>query len=106
MICTNKYFYRFYSATVAMETGDGSVSWSEVYSDFFLAEDVLSACVPVWDQPTAMLLGVTCIDVNVTYFTSLTNGEQVKLILMYFYIVQTLGAIQVTKHSISGMSQC
>ena len=82
--------YRFYSTAVAMETNNSEVSWSEVYSDFFLGEEVLSACLPVWDQPTAVLLGVTCIDVNVTYFTSLTDGEQVKLISLYFYIMLTV----------------
>ena len=60
-----------------METNERDVSWSEVYSDFFLATDVLSACLPVRDVATAELLGVTCVDVNVTYFESLSNGEQV-----------------------------
>ena len=82
-------FYRFYSAAVAMETNDRQVSWSEVYSDFFLGENVLSACLPIRDVSTAMLLGVTCIDVNVTYFKSLSNGEQVKLMLLFSYIMHT-----------------
>lgn len=60
-----------------METNESEVSWSEVYSDFFLATDVLSACLPVRDVTAAELLGVTCVDVNVTYLESLSNGTQV-----------------------------
>lgn len=62
-----------------METNDSEISWTEVYSDFFLGEDVLSACLPIRDLSSAVLLGVTCIDVNVTYFKSLSNGEEVKI---------------------------
>ena len=60
-----------------METEESEVSWSEVYSDFFLATDVLSACLPVRDVYTAELLGVTCVDVNVTFFRSLDNSDEV-----------------------------
>ena len=60
-----------------METNEREVSWSEVYSDFFLETDVLSACLPVRDVAIAELLGVTCVDVNVTYLESLSNGAQV-----------------------------
>ena len=60
-----------------METDEREVSWSEVYSDFFLATDVLSACLPVRDVSTAELLGVTCVDVNVTFFRSLNSSDQV-----------------------------
>jgi len=74
-----------------MDTNNSEVSWSEVYSDFFLDTDVLSACSPVRDLSTDELLGVTCVDVNVTYFNSLTNGEQVKIMLsMCFYILHTI----------------
>ena len=86
-----------------METNNSEVTWSEVYSDFFLSEEVLSACSPVWHQPTDVLLGVTCVDVNVTYFMSLTDGEQVMLMSLYFCIMHTmsLGGIRATKLFIS-----
>ena len=60
-----------------METSEREVSWSEVYSDFFLATDVLSACLPVQDVSFGELLGVTCVDVDVTYFKCLNNSEEV-----------------------------
>ena len=63
-----------------------NVSWTEVYSDFFLATEVLSACVPVRDITMAQLLGVTCVDVNATYLQSLSNGSQVTRLYLFLSI--------------------
>lgn len=54
-----------------------NVSWTEVYSDFFLETEVLSACLPVRNVAMGQLLGVTCVDVNATYLQSLNNGSKV-----------------------------